>query len=68
MADGAPDQRDPHAVGVYLSHVTPTEIRPAESIAAEFKVLNAGAKLTGRTDCCAVDFITKDRCRWVGGR
>lgn len=63
MADGAPDQRDPHALGVYLPHVTPTEIRPAEPLAAEFKVLNPDEKLTGRTGCCAVDFITKDRCR-----
>jgi hypothetical protein len=42
VGDGAPDQRDPHALGVYLLHVAPTEIRPAEPFEAEFKVLNTG--------------------------
>jgi hypothetical protein len=42
VSDGAPDQRDPHALGVYLLHVAPTEIRPAEPFEAEFKVLNTG--------------------------
>ena len=42
VGDGAPDQRDPHALAVYLLHVTPTEIRPAEPFETEFKVLNAG--------------------------
>jgi hypothetical protein len=42
VRDGAPDQRDPHSLGVYLLHVAPTEIRPAEPFKAEFKVLNTG--------------------------
>jgi hypothetical protein len=42
VGDGAADQRDPHALGVYLLHVTPTEIRPAEPFEAEFKVTNTG--------------------------
>jgi len=40
--DGAPDQRDPRALGVYLLHVTPTDINPLEPFEAEFKVLNTG--------------------------
>jgi hypothetical protein len=42
VADGAPDLRDPHALGVYLLSVTPTEINPAEPFEAVFKVLNTG--------------------------
>ena len=42
VGDGAPDQRDPHALGVYLLRVTPTEIRASEPFEAEFKVLNTG--------------------------
>jgi hypothetical protein len=42
IGDGAPDQRDPHALGVYLLRATPTEIRPTEPFEAEFKVLNTG--------------------------
>jgi hypothetical protein len=42
VGDGAPDQRDPHALGVYLLRVTPTEIRPAEPFEVEFKVTNTG--------------------------
>jgi len=42
MGDGAPDQRDPHALGIYLLRVTPTDINPAESFQVEFKVLNTG--------------------------
>ena len=42
VGDGAPDQRDPHALGVYLLSVTPTEIHPAKPFEAEFKVLNTG--------------------------
>jgi len=40
--DGAPDHRDPHALGVYLLRVTPTDINPAEPFQVEFKVLNTG--------------------------
>lgn len=42
VGDGAPDVRDPHALGVYLLRVTPTDINPAEPFEAEFKVLNTG--------------------------
>ncbi len=40
--DGAPDIRDPHALGVYLLYVTPTDINPAKPFEVEFKVLNTG--------------------------
>jgi hypothetical protein len=42
VLDGAPDQRDPHALGIYLLRVTPTDIHPAEPFQVEFKVLNTG--------------------------
>src|SRR5882762_5248537 len=42
IGDGAPDQRDPHALGIYLLRVTPTDINPAEPFQVEFKVLNTG--------------------------
>lgn len=42
VGDGAPDKRDPHALGVYLLRVTPTEIRGSEKFEAEFRVLNTG--------------------------
>ena len=42
VGDGAPDQRDPHALGIYLLRVTPTNINPAESFQVEFKILNTG--------------------------
>lgn len=42
VGDGAPDRRDPHALGIYLVRVTPTEIDPAEPFEAEFRVLNTG--------------------------
>jgi hypothetical protein len=42
VGDGAPDRRDPHALGVYLLRVTPTEIHPSQPFEAEFKVLNTG--------------------------
>jgi hypothetical protein len=42
VTDGAPDQRDPHALGIYLLRVTPTDIKPAEPFQVEFKVLNTG--------------------------
>ena len=32
VGDGAPDQRDPHALGIYLLRVTPTDItQPSRS-------------------------------------
>jgi hypothetical protein len=40
--DGAPDRRDPHALGIYLLRVTPTDINPAEPFQVEFKILNTG--------------------------
>ncbi len=42
VADGGPDQRDPHALGIYLLRVTPTDITAAEPFQVEFKVLNTG--------------------------
>src|SRR3984893_1517518 len=42
VGDGAPDQRDLHALGIYLLRVTPTDINPAEPFQVEFKVLNTG--------------------------
>jgi hypothetical protein len=42
LGDGAPDRRDPHALGIYLWRVTPTEINPAEPFQVEFKVVNTG--------------------------
>src|ERR1700674_88103 len=42
IGDGAPDRRDPHALGVYLLRVTPTDIDPAEPFEAEFQVFNTG--------------------------
>jgi hypothetical protein len=42
VVDGAPDWRDPHALGVYLLRVTPTEINPAQPFQVEFKILNTG--------------------------
>jgi len=42
IGDGAPDQRDPHALGIYLLRVTPTDINPAEPFQVEFKILNTG--------------------------
>jgi hypothetical protein len=42
IADGAPDWRDPHALGVYVLSVSPNEIKPAEPLEIEFKVLNTG--------------------------
>lgn len=42
VGDGAPDQRDPRALGIYLLRVTPADINPAEPFKVEFKVLNTG--------------------------
>lgn len=42
VADGAPDRRDPHALGIYLLQVSPTDINPAEPFQVEFKILNTG--------------------------
>lgn len=42
VRDGAPDQRDPHALGIYLLHVVPSDINTAEPFQVEFKVLNTG--------------------------
>src|SRR5271157_5488826 len=42
VVDGAPDQRDPHALGIYLLRVTPTDINPAEPFQVEFRILNTG--------------------------
>jgi hypothetical protein len=42
IGDGASDQRDPHALGIYLMRVTPTDINTAEPFQVEFKILNTG--------------------------
>ncbi len=42
VVDGAPDWRDPHALGIYLLRVVPTEISPGEPFQVEFKILNTG--------------------------
>jgi hypothetical protein len=42
IGDGAPDRRDPHALGIYLLRVNPTDINPAKSFEAEFRVVNTG--------------------------
>ena len=42
IGDGAPDRRDPHALGIYLLRVTPTDIHTAEPFQVEFKILNTG--------------------------
>lgn len=41
VADGAPDPRDPRALGVALDRVTPTEIT-LDAFEAEFRLLNTG--------------------------
>src|SRR5262245_42387130 len=42
VGDGAPDWRDPHALGVELLRVSPADVNPAEPFEAEFRVLNTG--------------------------
>ncbi len=42
IGDGAPDSRDPRAIGIYLERVNPTEINPAQPFDVECKVLNTG--------------------------
>jgi hypothetical protein len=42
VGDCGADLRDPHALGVYLLRVTPTDINPAKPFEVEFKVLNTG--------------------------
>jgi hypothetical protein len=42
VADGAPDRRDPHALGIYLLRVTPTDIDPSKPIEVDFQVRNTG--------------------------
>ena len=42
IGDGAPDIRDPHALGIYLTHRTATQIDPSQPFQAEFKVVNTG--------------------------
>lgn len=42
VADGAPDFRDPHAIGVYLLGASPVEIAPLKPFEVEFRVLNSG--------------------------
>lgn len=45
IEDCGPDLRDPHALGVYLLHVTPPAINSVEPFKAEFKVLNTGVEV-----------------------
>jgi hypothetical protein len=42
VGDGAPDRRDPHALGVYLLSVSPEAIAPSEPFDVEFNVVNTG--------------------------
>ena len=42
IGDGAPDIRDPHALGVYLTHRTASQIDPTQSFQVELKVVNTG--------------------------
>jgi len=42
VGDGAPDWRDPHALGIYLLHVIPTDIDTVEPFEVEFRILNTG--------------------------
>lgn len=42
VGDGAPDIRDPHALGVYLTHRTATQIDPSQPFQLELKVVNTG--------------------------
>lgn len=42
ISDGAPDIRDPHALGVTLTHRTATQIDPKQPFQVEFKVVNTG--------------------------
>src|SRR5438067_3269328 len=42
VTDGAPDFHDPHALGVFLLRVTPTDFDPEEPFEAEFRVQNTG--------------------------
>ena len=37
VADGAPDVRDPHAIGVYSLSVSATEVTPSEPFEIEFR-------------------------------
>jgi hypothetical protein len=42
VGDCGRDPRDPHALGVYLLRVTPTDINPAEPFQVEFTILDTG--------------------------
>jgi len=42
LGDGAPDIRDPHALGIYFLSPFPAEINAVEQFEVEFKVLNTG--------------------------
>src|SRR5215469_3039648 len=42
VGDGAPDVRDPHAIGVYLLSVSPAEITPLEPFEIELRFLTVG--------------------------
>jgi hypothetical protein len=42
VSDGAPDIRDPHALGIYFLSPFPAEINAVEQFEVEFKVLNTG--------------------------
>jgi hypothetical protein len=42
VGDGASDRRDPHALGVFLLRVTPTNLNAAEPFEVEFRVQNTG--------------------------
>jgi hypothetical protein len=42
VTDGAPDIRDPHALGVYLLGVSPQAINPSEPFDVDMRIVNTG--------------------------
>ena len=63
--DGAPNQRDPRALGAYLLHVTRTEIHRA--IRGRVQVLDTGREVDWTHGLLRCRFQRQDPCSWVGG-
>jgi hypothetical protein len=42
VGDGAPDRRDPHALGIYLARIDLTDIDPSQPFGVDFQVRNTG--------------------------
>ena len=61
IGDGAADYRDPHALAIYLSRVTPTDLNPAEPIQMEVTIRWSGdatyRPLASRTESCVFGLI-----------